>query len=221
MQIHIHRDGQQYGPYSLEQAREYLAAGNLLKSDLAWYDGAQDWVPLSQLTDLSPSVFQPAHETPSWVPARRDGQSPSPSTASSVPWAAPRSSTPALIPLPATSAPISPAPLPVLASVSAPAPTLTAIPISALSHGDADPDELPRIKPKDTRASRQMQQKQLVGKIYMMIGGLICLLGVVVTFGSMWAAESHVQGGPFMVAWGAILFGALGFVQGLRLYRNE
>ncbi|MBT5321326.1 MAG: DUF4339 domain-containing protein, partial [Verrucomicrobiales bacterium] len=45
MMIHISRDGEQFGPYSPEQVQEYLAAGQLLPTDLVWYEGAADWVP--------------------------------------------------------------------------------------------------------------------------------------------------------------------------------
>jgi len=47
MMIHISRDGEQFGPYSSEQVQEYLAAGQLLPTDLAWYEGASDWVPVT------------------------------------------------------------------------------------------------------------------------------------------------------------------------------
>ena len=47
MMIHISRDGEQFGPYSPEQVQEYLAAGQLLPTDLAWYEGAADWVPVT------------------------------------------------------------------------------------------------------------------------------------------------------------------------------
>ena len=59
MQIYIHRDGQQHGPYSIEQAREYLAAGSLAATDLAWYEGAADWAPLGQLKEVSLSTPPP------------------------------------------------------------------------------------------------------------------------------------------------------------------
>jgi len=34
MMIHIQRDGQQFGPYTLEDLNQYLADGSLLPSDL-------------------------------------------------------------------------------------------------------------------------------------------------------------------------------------------
>ena len=49
MNIHISRNGEQFGPYSPEQVREYLAAGTLLPSDMGWHEGAADWQPITQL----------------------------------------------------------------------------------------------------------------------------------------------------------------------------
>lgn len=49
MQITIVRDGQQMGPYPLEQVNTCLAQGMLIPSDLAWYEGAPGWVPLTQV----------------------------------------------------------------------------------------------------------------------------------------------------------------------------
>ena len=40
MQIHIHKDGKTHGPYSIEQVRQYLKAGNLKPLTLA-QGGAQ------------------------------------------------------------------------------------------------------------------------------------------------------------------------------------
>jgi len=49
MQYHIARDGQTYGPYTLEDLRRYLASGNVLPTDLAKSDDMPDWIPVSQL----------------------------------------------------------------------------------------------------------------------------------------------------------------------------
>jgi hypothetical protein len=48
-QIHITRGGEQQGPYPEASAREKLAAGQLLPTDLAWHAGADDWKPLSEV----------------------------------------------------------------------------------------------------------------------------------------------------------------------------
>jgi len=55
MMIHVMRDGQQFGPYTLEDANAYLAQGTLLPTDQAWYEGAPDWMLLAQV----PGVFSP------------------------------------------------------------------------------------------------------------------------------------------------------------------
>src|SRR5262249_4420660 len=52
MQIHISRDGQQYGPYTLDEVRAYLRTGQILPTDLAWYAGAAEWGPLSAVPGL-------------------------------------------------------------------------------------------------------------------------------------------------------------------------
>jgi TM2 domain-containing membrane protein YozV len=49
MKITIHRDGRNFGPYTLEQANAMLASGQLAGSDLAWAEGAPDWTPLSRV----------------------------------------------------------------------------------------------------------------------------------------------------------------------------
>ena len=49
MMIHIDRGGERMGPYSLEDVNHYLADGTLQPSDLGWYDGAADWVPLTNI----------------------------------------------------------------------------------------------------------------------------------------------------------------------------
>ena len=48
MQIHINKDEQQHGPYTLDQVNEYLAQGTLQATDPAWHEGLAGWVTLSQ-----------------------------------------------------------------------------------------------------------------------------------------------------------------------------
>ncbi|SVB91730.1 uncharacterized protein METZ01_LOCUS244584, partial [marine metagenome] len=49
MQIQITRGEESSGPYTLEQVQDYLAQGILLPDDLAWHEGLENWVPLTQL----------------------------------------------------------------------------------------------------------------------------------------------------------------------------
>lgn len=61
MNIHITRDGQQYGPYSIEDIRTHLATGVLLPTDYAFHEGMTDWAPLEQvLSESSMPVLPPA-----------------------------------------------------------------------------------------------------------------------------------------------------------------
>ena len=51
--IFISKNGRQFGPYSEEQVRNYLATGFLQSGDLAWREGCPAWSPLQEL--LSPA----------------------------------------------------------------------------------------------------------------------------------------------------------------------
>jgi hypothetical protein len=64
----------------------------------------------------------------------------------------------------------------------------------------------PSMQPKQYRTSGGGGSGQMVA------GGLICLVGIVVTVGSYMAASG---GGTYVVAWGAIVFGAIRFFKGL------
>lgn len=44
--IRIHRNGSEYGPYTVEDAQRYLNEKNLLPEDLAWTEGMTDWARL-------------------------------------------------------------------------------------------------------------------------------------------------------------------------------
>ena len=48
MQIHINKDGQPYGPYTVDQLREYVQQGHFTEQDYACYDG-QNWVTVAQV----------------------------------------------------------------------------------------------------------------------------------------------------------------------------
>jgi len=51
MQVYVHRDGQNLGPYSIGQLRPYLQAGNFTGDDLACHDGA-NWVALKDVPGI-------------------------------------------------------------------------------------------------------------------------------------------------------------------------
>src|SRR6266481_7178729 len=53
MNIIVSRNGQQFGPYTLEQVNAYLASGQLLPTDLGWYEGASQWTPLRTIEGIA------------------------------------------------------------------------------------------------------------------------------------------------------------------------
>ncbi len=64
MQVHLDRGGQRYGPYSVEEINTYLEGGQVLATDLAWYDGAPDWMPLTQVPGVKNGGAPPPPSPP-------------------------------------------------------------------------------------------------------------------------------------------------------------
>ena len=68
MNIYVSRNGQTFGPYPSEQAKQYLAAGQLLASDYALIEGTSEWKNLSDLLSaLSASPVAVSQPTPGVV----------------------------------------------------------------------------------------------------------------------------------------------------------
>ena len=53
MQILVQHQGQQLGPFTLDQLRAALAGGSVVAQDLAWWEGAPSWVPVSAVPGIS------------------------------------------------------------------------------------------------------------------------------------------------------------------------
>ena len=64
MQIFITRGEDSSGPYTPEQVQDYLAQGVLLPGDLAYHEGLEGWIPLSQLMDSIAAPVDPAPPQP-------------------------------------------------------------------------------------------------------------------------------------------------------------
>ncbi|MDP7010889.1 MAG: DUF4339 domain-containing protein [Verrucomicrobiota bacterium] len=64
MQVHLERSGQRYGPYSIEEINTYLKSGQVLISDIAWYEGAPDWMPLTEVPGVQVGEPTPAPPPP-------------------------------------------------------------------------------------------------------------------------------------------------------------
>ena len=61
MKIYVHREGKNYGPYSVSQLKEYLQARNFIKDDLACHDGA-NWVKLSEVPGIEEVASNIVHQ---------------------------------------------------------------------------------------------------------------------------------------------------------------
>jgi hypothetical protein len=72
MQIYIGKNGQQLGPFSLEEVNRKLAEGTFTGADLAWYEGAAGWSPLSGV----PGIVIP--QAPASAPAAAVAPTPTP-----------------------------------------------------------------------------------------------------------------------------------------------
>ncbi len=64
MHYQISRNGQEYGPYTLEDLQRYLASGNVLPTDLAKSETMTEWVPVSQILagNVPPGTVPPVSE---------------------------------------------------------------------------------------------------------------------------------------------------------------
>ncbi len=59
MEIHIARDGRQFGPFPQAEVQRMLDAGELRATDLAWTEGLPDWVPLAGIPGIVPPISLP------------------------------------------------------------------------------------------------------------------------------------------------------------------
>jgi len=70
MQIYVHRNNQQLGPYTEGELKTLLATGTLSPQDHAWWQGQATWVPLSQtpfgqvVTPPVPPIHPPGTTAP-------------------------------------------------------------------------------------------------------------------------------------------------------------
>jgi hypothetical protein len=69
MQIYVGKNGQQLGPFSLEEINRKLAEGTFAPTDLAWYEGAPGWAPLSGVAGVVIPPTSLATPAPSPAPA--------------------------------------------------------------------------------------------------------------------------------------------------------
>ena len=67
MTYQVSRNGQMYGPYTLEDLRRYVTSGNVLPTDMAKSEDMPDWLPVSQILGTASAPIAaptPAYATP-------------------------------------------------------------------------------------------------------------------------------------------------------------
>jgi GYF domain 2 len=52
MPYQVSRNGQTYGPYTLEDLQRYIASGNIALTDLAKSEDMPDWLPVAQIVNI-------------------------------------------------------------------------------------------------------------------------------------------------------------------------
>ena len=52
MEIWLRQNGEDYGPYTLVQIKEYIASGEVSLEDEAWFDGCDDYLPVADIPGL-------------------------------------------------------------------------------------------------------------------------------------------------------------------------
>jgi len=67
MHYQVSRNGQMYGPYTLEDLQRYLASGNILPTDMAKTEEMTEWVPVSQIVAPAAPAAEGGFSTPSFA----------------------------------------------------------------------------------------------------------------------------------------------------------
>lgn len=60
MELYLHKNGEQDGPYTEEQISSLLTAGELSRDDIVWHEGLSEWQPLHAVFSLPTPVIPPA-----------------------------------------------------------------------------------------------------------------------------------------------------------------
>jgi GYF domain 2 len=70
MPYQVSRNGQTYGPYTLEDLQRYVASGNIAPTDLAKSEDMPDWLPISQILNVpaAPGIATQPYMTPANYP---------------------------------------------------------------------------------------------------------------------------------------------------------
>lgn len=55
MEIYLTKNSASIGPFGLDEVRQRVAEGWVLRTDLAWYEGCTQWIPLGTIPGLFPT----------------------------------------------------------------------------------------------------------------------------------------------------------------------
>jgi hypothetical protein len=70
MPYQVSRNGQTYGPYTLEDLQRYVTSGNIAPTDLAKSEDMPDWLPVSQILNIpaAPGIVAQSYMPPANYP---------------------------------------------------------------------------------------------------------------------------------------------------------
>lgn len=80
------------------------------------------------------------------------------------------------------------------------------------------PQDIARTVVQNLEQERQRQYNQAhrdAAMRNMAVGGVICVIGLIISIGSYQAAANSPSGGSYVVAYGAVIFGGIQFLKGL------
>lgn len=77
MELFLHQNGEQAGPYSEKQIAAMLVSGAITRDDIVWREGLADWQPLHSVLNVPQTVAPkaPAHTIPALLTKIRLGSS--------------------------------------------------------------------------------------------------------------------------------------------------
>ncbi len=75
MQLHVHHQGSQIGPFTPEAVAEMVRLGTLGPDASVWHEGLPDWVPVNEFLQQLPAPAAPAAVATPVVAANTDGPS--------------------------------------------------------------------------------------------------------------------------------------------------
>lgn len=56
MELYLHQNGEQVGPYTEDQISSMLASGGLSQNDIVWHEGLTEWQPIHVVFSLSAAI---------------------------------------------------------------------------------------------------------------------------------------------------------------------